>query len=97
MLSMFETEKGPRASRWPRGFDARLTERFIEDYLPEVEEEAATDAGPTIRIGHRVFFEWAGSTSWGRVVGIGGTVEHDGTYIVTVSREGGTLRDDGDA
>ena len=85
MLRMFATEEVRRV-RWPRVFDARLTERIAEEFIPVIEAEAREDAGPTIRMGGRVFFEWADGESWGRVVGIGGN--GSGEYTFTVEREG---------
>lgn len=62
-----------------------------------VEAEAAEKAGPMVQMGEYVFMRWAGSVSWGRVVGIGGTLDHDGTYVITVQREAGTMDGPDDA
>jgi hypothetical protein len=84
---MFETEELPRGQRWPPVFDARLTERIVEELVPEVEEEAAAQPGTTIRMGDTLFLDWAGSASWGRIVAIGGTSRE---YTITVERIAGT-------
>jgi len=39
LLRMFETTEGPRHTRWPRAFDARLAERIVEEFVPMIEAE----------------------------------------------------------
>ena len=36
----FETEPAPRGSVWPRSFDARLTQRLVEEFVVAIEVEA---------------------------------------------------------
>lgn len=90
LLQMLVTEKGPRGYIWPKAFDARLVERIVEDYIPQVEAEAREKAGPNIKMGGRVFIEWGDTVSWGKVVGVGGTSKEPTEYTITVQREGGS-------
>lgn len=41
LLWMVETERLPTGRRWPRTFEARLTERIVEEFVPRIEEEAS--------------------------------------------------------